>query len=714
MKKILDPVCGMEVNEDSPFFYQSGEGKYYFCSSFCLKKFRESPRSYTGEKLKEEMHSAHHHGAPGMMKEFRRRLFVSIFLTVPVFILSPNIQKFLGIEETLFSQWNNYLLFFLSSIIFFYGGYPFLQGLILELKGKNPGMMTLIGMAISISYLYSSAVSFGLKGEMFFLELSTLIDIMLLGHWIEMKSVIGASSSIEELARILPAIAHRIEENGEIRDIPSESLRKGDRILVKLGEKIPSDGRVIEGQASIDESSLTGEFNPVIKKEGDEVIGGSLNIDGTIKVEITKTGKECYVSQVIELIKKAQESKSKTQVLADRAGFSLAVIAIFAGFITFFIWSFFMGKDVPFSLERTITVMVITCPHALGLAIPLVVAVSTVLSAKTGLLIKNREAFERSRKIQAVLFDKTGTLTEGRFILTDIISLDRLFTEEEIIKYAASVEMPSRHPISRAIVDKAKEAYPVSNFKFLPGKGVEGIVNGKKVKVVNYSSLEEYRIKNFEKIGELLEEKKTVVCVLIDDEPKGVLGFEDTLREESKFAVQALKKMGIKCIMLTGDRKGVAEKIARDLNLDDFYAEVHPDEKLNIVKELQKKGLIVGMVGDGINDAPALKGADVGIAIGAGTNVALESADIILVRDNPLGVVSLIRLAKLAYRKMLENLLWATGYNIFAIPLAGGILHKWGLYLSPSAGAILMSLSTIIVAVNAYSLRVKERDIFSF
>jgi Cu2+-exporting ATPase len=620
------------------------------------------------------------------------------------------IQEFLGLAESIRFSGDLYVLFALSSIVFFYGGYPFLKGIFDELKSAKPGMMTLIAIAITTAYLYSSAVVFGLTGKIFFWELATLVDIMLLGHWIEMKSIMGASKALEELARLMPSDAHKLMPDGSIKDVPLSELKEDDRVVVKPGEKIPADGEVIDGETSVNEAMLTGESKPISKKAGTKVIGGSINGEGSITLEVQKTGKDSFLSQVIELVKEAQESKSKTQDLANRAALWLTIIAIVGGAITLFIWLAIMNKDFAFSLERTVTVMVITCPHALGLAIPLVVAISTAISARNGLLIRNRAAFERARNIQAIIFDKTGTLTEGKFGVTDIIIFEDGIEENELLKYAASVEVHSEHPISKGIVSSSKESFPVQGFRAITGKGAEGKVNGKDVKVVSPGYLREQNIhlKKDERIEKLSTQGKTVIFVIIDGELRGAIALADIIRPESKKAISKLKEMGIKCMMLTGDNKQVAKWVSDEIGLDEYFAEVLPQEKVAKVKEVQSRGLIVAMTGDGVNDAPALAQADIGIAIGTGTDVAVETADIILVRSNPLDAVAIIGLARATYKKMVQNLAWATGYNTFAIPLAAGVLYRLGILLSPALGAVLMSLSTVIVAINARLLRVER------
>jgi len=667
---------------------------------------RHGAIEHKGHNHEHKMRHGDHHAH--MVVDFRRRFWVSMLISAPVLLLSPMIQKFLGIREALRFPGDLYVLFFLSTFVFLYGGYPFLKGIVDELKKKNPGMMTLIALAIATAYIYSASVVFGLKGKIFFWELVTLIDIMLLGHWIEMKSVMGASRALEELARLMPSEAHQVMPDGSVEDVPVESLTGGDRVLIKPGEKIPADGEIIEGETSVNEAMLTGESRPVSKKVGANVIGGSINGEGSVTVEIKKTGKDSFISQVIELVKQAQESKSKTQDLANRAAKWLTLIALGAGAITLLVWLAVLDKDFAFSLERMVTVMVITCPHALGLAVPLVVAVSTALSAQRGLLIRNRAAFERARNIQAIIFDKTGTLTQGKFGVTDKVVLSDDLDERDLLKYAASLESHSEHPIARGIASSVEEKLHVEGFRAITGKGVEGRINGREVKVVSPGYLREKNLSTEdERLKQISSEGKTIVYVLVDGKLKGAIALADIIREESKTAIAKLKAMGVKPMMLTGDNKQVARWVAEEVGIDEYFAEVLPDEKAQKVKEVQSRGLIVAMTGDGINDAPALAQADVGIAIGAGTDVAIETADIVLVKSNPLDVVSILGLARATYRKMIQNLAWATGYNAFAIPLAAGVLYAYNILLSPAMGAALMSVSTVIVAVNARFLKLR-------
>jgi len=664
-----------------------------------------SPGASAGHDRRGREAGGHH---ARMVDEFRRRFWISLVLTIPVVALSPMIQHFFGLREELRFSGDVILLFILSSAVFFYGGLPFLRGLADEVRKKKPGMMTLVGVAISSAYLYSAAVVFGVPGELFFWEASTLIVIMLLGHWIEMKSVMGASRALEELARLMPAEAHRIFPDGSMKDVPIEELAAGDRVLVRPGEKVPADGAIMEGETSLNESMLTGESVPVQKKTGDAVIGGAINGEGAVTVEIRKTGKDSFLSQIIGLVREAQESKSRTQDIANRAASWLTLVALGGGGLTLAVWILAAGRDFAFSLERAVTVMVISCPHALGLAVPLVVAVSTSISAGKGLLIRNRAAFESARNIRAVVFDKTGTLTEGRFGITDTVVFPG-FSEQEVLGYAASVERHSEHPIARGIASASVEVLPVDDFRSITGKGAQGRVEGRDVRVVSPGYLKEMGLEVSDaKLDSLSAQGKTIVYVMVDGKAAAAIALADVIRPESKRAVEALRGMGIRCMMLTGDNRRVAEWVAGEIGLDEFFAEVLPQEKTDRIKEIQSRGLTVAMTGDGVNDAPALAQADVGIAVGAGTDVAVETADIILVRSNPMDVVAVIGLARATYRKMIQNLAWATGYNAVAIPLAAGILYKEGILLSPALGAVLMSLSTVIVAVNAQFIRIKK------
>ncbi|MFW5861752.1 MAG: copper-translocating P-type ATPase [Spirochaetota bacterium] len=647
-------------------------------------------------------HNAHHRM---MIRDFRKRFFISLVISIPIIILSPMIQ---GILKFSFSfTGSSYVLFALSTGIYFYGGWPFLSGFTGELKKRQPGMMTLIALAISVAFIYSSAVVFGFEGRFFFWELATLIDVMLLGHWIEMRSVLGASKALDTLASLMPDEAHLKTGEGT-REIKTTEIEKGNILLVKPGEKIPADGVIRNGSTSIDESMLTGESVPVEKAENSQVVAGSVNGDGSIEVEVTKVGEESYLNKVIHMVQRAQQSKSRTQHFADRAAMWLTIIAITAGAVTLVSW-LAAGRELVFAIERMATVMIITCPHALGLAIPLVAAVSTSLSAKNGLLIRNRTAFENSRFISVVVFDKTGTLTTGSFGVTGVYPLQESYDEATVLQLAASLEQNSGHPIARGIIEESKKRdlsiSDPEDFTAIKGKGVSGSLNGKTMLVASPGYLEEHNIDIPEIPSGIAA---TTVYLLEDDTPIGAISLSDTIREESREAIRQLQDEGILCYMLTGDNEATAKAVSDELNLDGYFAEVLPDQKEKKIIEIQNQDEFVAMTGDGINDAPALARADVGIAIGSGTDVAAETADIILVESNPMDVTTLILFGTATYKKMAQNLFWATGYNVFAIPLAAGVLYYQGIVISPALGAVLMSLSTVIVAINAKLLRIKR------
>ena len=647
-------------------------------------------------------HHAHH------IEEFKRKFVFSLILTIPILLLSEMIQTWFNLTwiEIPFQR---EILFLLSSIIYLYGGQPFLKGMVQEIRNRQPGMMTLIGTAISVAFFYSSGTVFIIEGKDFFWELATLIDVMLLGHWIEAKSVLGASKALEELVKIMPTTAHLVKD-GKITDISVSELKAGDVVLVRPGEKLPSDGAVIEGESFVNEALLTGESKPVHKKTEDKVIGGAINGEGVLKVKIERTGEETYLAQVIKLVRQAQESKSRTQDLANRAAALLFYVAFATGIVTYLAWFLFGGAD--FALERSVTVLVIACPHALGLAIPLVVALSTSITAKSGILIRDRKAFETVKDTDAVVFDKTGTLTEGKFGVSDVVSF---IPEDELLRLTASVELNSEHIIAKAIVEHAKdkgvEIPQTEEFKAIPGMGAYGKVEGKEVYVGSPNLLKEMKIeKENQEINELQNQGKTVVFTLVDGELAGAFALSDRVRKESYEAVKKLKEMGLKVYMLTGDAEEVARWVSKELDIDDYFAQVLPDKKAEKIKFLKEKGYKVAMVGDGINDAPALVTADVGIAIGAGTDVAIESADIILVKNDPRDVSKVMNLSGKTYSKMVQNLWWAAGYNIIAIPLAAGVLYNLGVVLSPAIGALIMSLSTVIVALNSQTLRKYEPE----
>ncbi len=633
---------------------------------------------------------------------FWNRFLVSSIVSIPILVLSHMIQTWLGFE--LVFPGDRYVLFTLSTFVFFYGGFPFLKGLYDEVTDNAIGMMTLIGVAITVSWAYSVAVTFGLTGMDFYWEMATLIDIMLIGHYFEMKSVTGASRALEMLVKMMPSAAHLIR-NGTAVDIEVGQLKKDDIVMVKPGEKVPVDGIVIEGTSHLDESMLTGESKPVKKEKNDNVIGGSVNSTESLTIQVLSAGKDSYLQKVVTLVEEAQKIKSKTQHFADRAARVLTFVALGGGFLTLSVW-LYLGYPFVFALERMVTVMVISCPHALGLAVPLVVAISTSIAAQKGLLIRNRTAFENARLITTIIFDKTGTLTKGTHELVEVGIIDNKYEQNELLRLASGIEQHSEHYIATGLMRKVKEigiTIPVSeSFTYLPGKGLEGTVEGKDIKAVGPNYLNEQHI-NIQ--GAIDDTARTVVYILVDKQPAGFFAFSDQIRDESFEAIRILKEQGIKNLLLTGDNERVAKKVSDELRMDGYIANVLPHQKLDKVAELQKQGEFVAMTGDGVNDAPALAKADVGIAVGSGTDVAAETADIILVNSNPSDIAHLILFGRATYRKMIQNLWWAAGYNIVAIPLAAGVLYNWDIMLSPAIGAILMSLSTIVVAINAKMLK---------
>ena len=657
----------------------------------------------------EESHESHNHSGHDhhahMVTDFRNKFFIILIFTIPIVLLSPMIQNFIGVDWQFTGD--SYIVAALATFVYFYGGWPFIKGAYDELKNKEPGMMTLIAMAISVAYFYSMAVVFGFNGEEIFWELATLVLIMLLGHWIEMRAINNASKALESLASLMPDTANRITENGETEEVQIDDIKAGDLLLVKPGEKMPLDGKIVKGKSQVDESMLTGESVPVGKSVDDEVIGGSINREGSLTIEVEKLMNESYLTQVIDMVRESQRTKSKTQDVTNKAAKWLFYIALAAGIITFIVW-ISIGATIDTAIMRLVTVLVIACPHALGLAAPLVISVSTSLAAKHGLLIRKRPQFEKARKINAVIFDKTGTLTEGKFGVTDIQTFNNI-DENILLSYAATIENDSEHPIARGILNEAKlkelELLEMSNFNSITGVGIEGTIDDKQVKVVSPGYVRKQKIdfddKNFNKWS---EQGKTVVFLLVNEELAGAIALADKIKESSKQAIEQLHKRNIKAIMLTGDNQKVANYVAEQIGIDEVYAEVMPDEKADKVTEIQERGLIVAMTGDGINDAPALTKADVGIAVGAGTDIAIDSADIVLVDSNPKDILAIFSLSKKTYNKLVQNLIWATGYNVIALPLAAGVLAPWGIILSPAVGAILMSLSTIIVAINAQLL----------
>jgi Cu2+-exporting ATPase len=595
----------------------------------------------------------------------------------------------------------------LSVIIYFYGGWVFIRGAWRELRSKI-GMMTLIAMAITVAFVYSVAVSLGLRGDPFYWELATLVDVMLLGHWIEMASVQGASRALEHLADLVPSTAHQLLD-GQIEDVPVSQLNTGDLILIRPGEQVPIDGEITEGASSVNEAFLTGESRPVTKQANDEVVAGAVNGEGALTVRVTRTGEQTTLSQIMRLVEEAQSSRSRYQALADRLAYWLTLIAIGVGTLTFIIW-LSVSPALTFAINRAVTVLVITCPHALGLAIPLVIVNATSLSAKHGILVRSREAFERAKNIKAIAFDKTGTLTKGEF------GVQRIYTENidelEAVAIAAALEALSEHPLAQAVVREADarslKIPKATEFKAIAGKGVEGQVNGKRYKVGRPEWAKELNLafaNNLQAGLTNIEERGESAIALLDDKQVlALFGLADRVREQARTAVVRLQEMDIQVVMITGDAEAVAKTVAADLGINRYYARVLPQDKAAIIRNL-KAEKPTAFVGDGINDAPALSEADLGIAIGAGTNVAIESADLVLVKSDPLDATYALKLAKATYNKMIQNLFWATGYNVVGIPLAAGVAYPLGILLSPAVGALFMSLSTVIVSINAMLLR---------
>jgi len=646
-----------------------------------------------------DKHAGHH------TENFLKRFWVCLVLTVPVIALTHMIQQWFGFELSF--RGDKYVLLILGSVIYFYGGMPFFKGMTNEIKFKNIGMMTLVALAISVSFIYSAAVVFGLVGMDFFWELATLIDIMLLGHWLEMRSQMAASNALQSLVALLPSIVH-VERNGTVTDIDIKELKNDEVVMIKPGEKIPADGWVLEGQSFVNESMLTGESKPIKKGKDEKLIAGAVNGDGSLKIRVTATGADSYLNKVITLVASAQAAKSNSQNLADRVAKWLTFISIGVGAITFIIW--YINHDLSFALERMVTVMVTACPHALGVAIPLVVAISTMISATHGLLIRNRTAFENARNITTIFFDKTGTLTKGSHEVQKILSTSPQYNNDELLQYVASVQQHSEHYIAKGIMHKIKtknlSLWPSTDFQYSQGMGVSAIVRGKKVIAAgpNYFFRENKLLPEIP--SEIDQDSETIIFILINNEPAGFITLADTIRETASMAIARLKQMNIKVYLLTGDNEKIAASVSNKLSMDGYFANILPHQKQEKIKEFQEKGEVVAMTGDGVNDAPSLAQADIGIAVGSGTDVAAETADIILVNSDPKDVAVMISFGRSTYRKMKQNLAWAIGYNVAAIPLAAGVLYPFFM-LSPAMGAVLMSLSTVIVAINAKSLRLK-------
>ena len=664
-------------------------------------------------------HKGHDHGAMDHSAhggDFKKKFFVSLFLGIPIILMAPMMGIELPFQFTFpGSEW---VVLILGTILFFYGGMPFLKGAKMELEMKNPGMMMLISLGISVAYFYS-VYAFVANNFLhssvhimdFFWELATLILIMLLGHWIEMNAISNAGNALQKMAELLPNLATVIKEDGSTEEVALQEVMVGQKVLVKAGEKVPTDGEILEGQTSINESMITGESKDVIKKVHDKVIGGSVNGSGAITIEVTGTGESGYLSQVMELVGSAQNEKSRVESLSDKVAKWLFYIALTVGIVAFIVW-FILTKDINIALERMVTVLIIACPHALGLAIPLVTARSTSLGAQNGLLVKDRQALEVAKKVDIIMMDKTGTLTEGNFAVNEFESFSQDYTKEEVLSLMAALEQTSSHPLAVGVLNKMEElglsipkASKVTN---LPGIGMEGLVEGKDVKIVSISYMNQHDLPfNEKEFNELSSQGNSVSFLLVNHETIGLIAQGDQIKPDSKEMINELKAQGIKPVMLTGDNKQVANVVAKQLGIETVHAELMPEDKEKIVKEYKEQGLVVMMVGDGVNDAPGLARADIGVAIGAGTDVAIDSADVILVKSNPFDILHFLSLSKNTQRKMVQNLWWGAGYNIVAIPLAAGILASVGVILSPAVGAVLMSFSTVIVAINAMLLKIK-------
>ncbi len=703
----LCPKCGgmaLVKKEDHKKQGPSLSGDFFTCPmdpEIMQKKAGNCPKC--GMELVPVANHEDHKTHLGMEESFKRRFFISLPLILIILVLSPKIQEWFNF--TLNFQGREIALLILASFVVFWAGLPFYQMAKGEIKIRAFGMMTLVSLAVLSGYFFSVAATFLFPGESLYWEISTLVLAFLLGHWLELRAVRGASGALAELAKLIPPTAHKISGK-EIIDVGTETLKKGDRVLIRPGEKIPIDGKVIDGESSVNEAMLTGESAPVHKKKGDSVIGGTINGDGSLTIEVTKIGSETAISQVMELIREAQQTKPSVQKLADKAASFLTFTAIIVGGGTFLYWTLINPQGAVFAATLAITVIVIACPHALGLAIPTVTTSTTALAAKNGILIKDMKAMEIARKLNYVVFDKTGTLTQGLFGVSDIISFDKT-SEGEILKIAASVEYYSQHPIAKGVVEEAKKRRinfkPAKSFKSFPGRGASGVVLGGKVLVGNNILLSEMKIKIPNKTIDM--KGKTFIFLAIEDKVIGAIGLEDIVREESKEAMSSLRKLNVKTAMLTGDSEEVAKVVAKKLGIDTYFSQVLPDDKVNKIKELQSKGNIVAMVGDGVNDAPSLTQAHVGIAIGAGTDVTIESAEIVLVKNDPRDVVKVISLSRKTNNKMVQNLAWAAGYNTITIPLAAGILFSYGILLRPEWAALLMSASSIIVVFNALLLK---------
>lgn len=654
-------------------------------------------------------HEEHDKHAGHSVAMFRNKFWVSLALTIPTLVWGHMLQRAFGYTAPHFpgSTWIPPVF---GIAVFLYGGWVFIQGAMRELRDRLPGMMTLISLAISVAFVFSAAVTLGYPGMPLWEELATLVTIMLLGHWIEMRSIQQAQGALKELAKLLPDIAVRIAGD-RTEEVPVSALGNGDMVLVRPGAAIPADGIVREGQSAVNESMITGESRPVHKVEGEKVIAGTVNGSGSLRIEVTGTGERTALAGIMRLVAQAQTSRSRAQALADRAAFALTAVALAAGALTLLVWLFLRATPA-FAVERLVTVLVIACPHALGLAIPLVIAISTTIAAHNGLLVRDRRGLEDARLINAVVFDKTGTLTRGEFGVVEIATVDNL-SPDEALQLAASVERDSEHTIAQGIVRSAErknlKISPAKNFEAIPGKGVRAIIDSRELLIGGPALLQAFRTTVPERLEQAAsaasKRGQSAVYLVEQNAALALFAVADVVRPESHDAVRELHKRGIQVVIMTGDARPVAESVASELGVDTVFAEVLPEQKSARIQDLKNSGKRVAMVGDGVNDAPALVTADVGVAIGAGTDVAAEAGDIVLVRSDPRDVPRIIELSKASYRKMVQNLAWASGYNVIAIPLAAGVLTHWGIVLSPAIGAVLMSVSTIIVALNAQLLR---------
>ncbi|MCB0033828.1 MAG: heavy metal translocating P-type ATPase [Anaerolineales bacterium] len=668
---------------------------------------------HSGKHSDHDAHAGHagHGGHAGHEIMFRNRFWVSLVLSIPVLIFSPALQNWLSYTAPQFTG-STWITPVISVIIFVYGGIPFLQMAGDELRQRKPGMMTLISLAISVAFLYSMATLIWNLGESFFWELVTLIDVMLLGHWLEMRSVRQASGALDALAQLMPDTAERLTDSGATEEVSVSELQTGDIVLVRPGASVPADGEITQGSSQLNEAMITGESKPVSKREGDNVLGGTVNSgDSSLRVRVTATGDDTALSGIMRLVKEAQESKSETQILADRAAAFLFYAALGAAALTAVIWTIATGWDIEV-LKRVVTVLVIACPHALGLAVPLVVAITTAMGANNGILVRDRLALEEVRDVDVIIFDKTGTLTKGEFGVVNIATAEGE-NGDALLALAAAVEGDSEHLLARAIRSAAEErnlSLPtITNFEIMKGRGVKAAHDGRSVYIGGPRMLEHLGIDLADNFNQFTDEAgnkgQSVIYVIVESQLKAAFALADVVRQESYEAIRKLHEMGIEVAMLTGDSEDVAKAVAQELGIDQYFAEVLPEDKDSKVKELKSQGKIVAMVGDGVNDAPALSRADIGIAIGGGTDVAVESAGLILVQSNPLDVVKMIKLSRASQRKMTQNIWWAAGYNIIAIPLAAGVLAPWGINMPPAVGALVMSISTIVVAINAQLLR---------